>query len=254
MTSSGMRRGLIIAILMTTTHWLSNACSCIAIHSFCEAVLRAQGWDPDRNLVAMGRIVDEIVVGPFRTDKVLMITKSYYNPLEVKVIRIIDGNGADCGRSMDDYLIGDEVVFETVVVSDSIHRCSFSICSPAPLRIKGNRVIGHITKSEEQVMSLTRFENLADCLGNAVPIILYPNPATIEVRISRKALVNQSDFESVVVIDALGRTVYDKKLSPDERMMTHLSIQVRDWPKGVYFVRVHLQEQYFVKPLLVNNA
>ena len=70
---------------------------------------------------------------------------------------------------------------------------------------------------------------------------MYPNPVRDDVFINAGANIQKIEVNSI-----LGRLI--RKYGNINR--THFSFSVKDLPKGTYFVRVFLNNDYFVKKVI----
>ena len=152
-----MCRTLLVSLCFVINTHQVIACSCFEIKSFCESVTFALQWDSSNTLVARGQFVEEVFVNQYCTDLIFEVNESYHNTRHLTSVRIMDGNGADCGRSLMDYQIGDELIIQSHIWFDTMAFGQFNICYPAPLRVKGKQVEGRILSEKEERMTLSKF-------------------------------------------------------------------------------------------------
>lgn len=126
--------------------------------------------------MARGKIVETIFVNEYRTDRIFEVTESFLNPQAKELVGVREGNGADCGRSLSDYHVGDELIVHMHIWMDTVPMSSVSTFRPPPLRVKGNRVEGRIISEGNDQMSLARFRRLSGCHFGSFSFGIFPNP------------------------------------------------------------------------------
>ncbi len=78
-------------------------------------------------------------------------------------------------------------------------------------------------------------------------IICSPNPAHNRVRIDWQGQMPEEEVLALDVLDALGRNQYHQQQAQNNQY-----IQVGDWPRGVYFIRVFTRQGAFSQKLLLD--
>ncbi len=223
--------------------------------TFCETAQRYLEWNYDQTLIVRGVVGKEIVVNEYRTDRIFKISESFHNPRGLSEVRIREGNGADCGRSLTDYGKGDELIIAISIWEDSLDIGQFSICDPAPLRVKNGKVSGMITEQGDQQLSLGQFRSLGTCgHTGTLGISLFPNPAheqvTLAITTSGRDL---SALQKVEIRDVSGRLLYRYPLSKEEKTRPNLVISTEDWPSGFYFASLYQNEQSGIIPIVITH-
>ncbi len=222
--------------------WEAHACSCVLIESFCQLVSQyLPSDDDDRMVVVRVRVVDKVpsrLHDSFSNDLMVEVLESYYNPRSITSIQIRSGNGADCGRSLDSYDVGDQLIFAEWIRTDTFATAQFSICSPEPLRVRKNRVEGRISEPRVQSVSLLEFRTLNNCTHALLRAGVYPNPAHHTLHIHLPPRQMNSRVEHIAIYDAIGRRVLQKNLTERDTSETIFSMDVSQWPAGVYLVSV----------------
>ena len=241
--------------LLLACGWLQAiACSCIGISTFCDAINQSKEWNVENLVIARGIVTGEVPINEYRTDKTFRITKAYYNPLGIEDFQIREGNGADCGRSLENLQIGDELIILTSVHQDSVFLLgSLSICMPAPLTVHGNKVTGYITRDEDHTMSISRFEKLHNCVGAAIAISIFPNPTSDVIRVHKFGKLGESNIANIEVFDVLGRLTFRHTLTSEERESPEFRMDARNWPAGTYFVAVANSEGKSIESVVVSH-
>jgi hypothetical protein len=219
------------------------ACTCLPIHTFCETVDRFLEWDPENTLVVRGTIIEKIKVGDYRTDRLIHIDESFYNPAGLTEIRIREGNGADCGRSLEEFSIGDELIFVTSVWMDTTNLGSFSICTPAPLQLVGNQVRGRITRDHEQSITLDAFRRLSECHLEVAEFVHFPNPASDIVYFEHVGQGQAPGIVNIEVYDITGQKIHDQPVE-NGAYPTRFMLGLDKFPSGQYYARVRLVQGY----------
>ncbi len=240
----------LLSLIFVAMFSYSQACTCLPIKSFCEQVVRGLDWDSSHLIIARAVLVEKVKVDRYRTDAIYQILESYYNPRNLSSVRIRDGNGADCGRTMNPYQKGDELIFVTSVWDDSDAMGQFSICSPPPLVVKGNKVHGHVFQDKEVSLSITKFRDL-DCLPNSPSISFYPNPTSSELHIVDIQRTESQPVIQVEVYDMMGKRMMQRRPTIDEVNNGSVMIEVSDFPEGTYFLSLITGQNRRTEPFMV---
>ncbi len=243
--------GMLIASGLHLTIW---ACSCLPVETFCNEIDRAQANDLDQLVVVRGVITEEIFVNEYRTDRIFEIKESFINPKQLTSFRVKEGNGADCGRFLgDDYQVGDELVVVVYLWHDTTLITHFSECSPAPLRVRGNKVTGKITEQRDQTMTLSQFRKLESCFSNNIAVTIFPNPVTELLTIQKIRSEEGLSYLEIEVFDLLGRLVFRHTLDATEQRQPVFELSTQQWPEGSYLVALKNHNGQMTKPITVTH-
>lgn len=245
-----MKQIILLVLLLTINYLDANACSCLPPTSFCEQTAKLIEWNPENVIIVRGEVVDVVRV-EHRRDLIIQIHESFYNPQNLKQIRIKDGNGADCGQNLEHYKKRDELIFMTGIYQDEGMMGQFSYCNPGPLIVSKNRIRGRITSSEyDEEMSLNSFRNLL-CIPSTDYISFYPNPTRDQIQIVASEIPETSGIETFL-INALGQIVLQHRPTIEERQMGSWTIPVQHLPEGTYFLHIiDSRNRRQVSPLIV---
>ena len=225
---------IILIIILLSVHLHAYTCSCVPLKSFCDQSAKLIEWSPEHVIIVRGEVIDVVRV-EHRRDLIVQIHESFYNPQNLKQIRIKDGNGADCGQSLENFEKGDELIFMTGIHEEEGIMGQFSACYPGPLVVNRNRVRGRITSSEyDEDMSLNSFRNLP-CIPSSDHISFYPNPASHQIQVVASEMPDNSGLETILV-NSLGQIVLQYSPTSEERQVGHWSIPVQHLPQGTYFL------------------
>lgn len=231
-----MKQIILFIILLTINYLDANACSCLPPKSFCEQSAKLIEGSPENIIIVRGQVVDVVRV-EHRRDLIVQIHESFYNPQNLKQIRIKDGNGADCGQNLEDFKKRDELIFMTGIYRDEGMMGQFSYCNPGPLIVNKNRVRGKITSSEyDEDMSLNAFRNLL-CIPSTDYISFYPNPTSDQIQIVASEVPDTSGIKTFL-INALGQIVLQHRPTSEELQMGNWTIPVQHLPGGHYFLHI----------------
>lgn len=228
-----MKRILLLSLMLLVIQVDSYACSCVPLKSFCEQSTHLIEWNPEDVIIVRGEVVD-IVKVQHRRDLIIQIRESFHNPRSLGMVRIRDGNGADCGQSLDSYRKGDDLIFMTNIYDDDGVTAQFSTCYPGPLVVDKNRVRGTITSTQTEEMSLIKFRNL-NCVPTSDHISIFPNPTSDQIHIVSSELSDTSVLE-IYLINSMGQRVFQYRPTAEEKLLGSWTIPVRQLPEGTYFL------------------
>ena len=218
---------------------VSWGCSCYGYASFCEQVGNYLSYDSSSVLVVRAKVRKiSAREDPWGRRRIvtLQILESFHNPHSHSTIHIREGNGADCGRSLQDYEKGDELIFAVWINSDTSIVSQFSICAPEPLRVRENKVSGKIRNAEDQKMTLSQFRKLNQCITSPLTIDIFPNPAYDQIHLRYLRNNKVPETTDVAIYDLRGTLIYKTTFRNDGSDMN--TIAVSQWPSGLYIVRV----------------
>lgn len=210
---------------------------------FCETVSTYQPNDVDKRLLVVRATLVDTTLTSYEeqyTDLILTfkILESYYNPRSLSKVQIRSGNGADCGRSLHHYEIGDQLIFAVWIWIDTVATAQFSICSPPPLTVHLGRVKGRINRTEDHSIPLWRFTELFNCVTDPLHFEVFPNPAHEVLQIKKSGFRETHDIRDIQIHNAYGMLVYHRSpaiVEQDERIF---AIDVSHWPAGLYTITV----------------
>ncbi len=201
----------------------------------CAAINYAVNENGEDMVIARGLIVQTVKVNENRRDILIKVLESFYNPKGMELLRIRDGNSANCEFELDSYDIGDELIFFTAKNRSRYDYPNFGHCHPSgPLRVSGELVSGFITEKRSETMTLDQFRNLG-CIPPSDFITLYPNPVANTLTLRSTALTQASDVE-IDVINPMGQNFYTYRLTEEDKEMAEYQLDVRDWPVGTYYL------------------
>lgn len=227
----------------------SYSCSCIPPKSFCDQVVQSLEWNTDHLVVVRGKIVD-IKREQHRRDLIIEIKESFHNPQNLHQIRIMDGNGADCGQNLDPYGRGDELIFMTYISEESGAIGKFSICDPGPLVVRNNRVSGRITGDQIDEISLNTFRKL-NCIPPSDNISIYPNPASDLIHIVAEELWESSRME-IYLYNLAGQRILQYLPSAEEKIRGSWTIPLPNLAQGTYYLNsVGPNNKHSVSPVTI---
>jgi len=250
-----MMRNLLLLIsfaffFMANSGW---ACSCIGDTTFCTTLVRDNGYALDGFPDAKPALVVKGVK-----------TEDYYFGMRFKVLEVIRGteereiitvwgdNGALCRQYVGGYGESDTVILAlhntdfsgNVVIGDHPEGLEqegdyhLSVCGVYSLFYENGKVIGQITKGEEQIMNFEEWQQLT-CLdivsgSTEVPPIqfeLYPNPTDAQLFLQLQ-FANPNAFQ-LSVYNAQGVKLIAEWLSD---FPNQARIDTQHLPIGVYFL------------------
>lgn len=76
----------------------------------------------------------------------------------------------------------------------------------------------------------------------------YPNPATNQISIDYQLF--EAKYGELSIVNALGQVVYQSNLSADDNIQL-LSIDVKDWARGAYMIRIATENSVLTRRLLL---
>ena len=237
-----MIKALCVSILLLLAD-LGLACTCAATHTFCETVSSYQPNDVDKRLlVVRATLVDTTRTSYEEHYTDLMLTfkiiESYYNPRSLSEVQIRSGNGADCGRSLHHYEMGDQLIFAVWVWVDTGATAQFSICAPPPLTVQLGRVRGRINRTEDHSVPLWRFTELFDCVADPLHFEVFPNPAHDVLQIKKSGFRETHDIKDIQIHNAYGKLVYRRTPTIDDQDKRIFEVAVDHWPVGLYTITI----------------
>ena len=108
---------------------------------------------------------------------------------------------------------------------------------------------GWINKEQFNILIDETFVTNTQELEEKIGLLIYPNPADQQINLQ----MNLSDFKDswLEVFDGLGRVVYNQKLAGFNA--ENISLQVADWPNGMFVVRIKTQEGIISRKVLVQH-
>ncbi|NND05127.1 MAG: T9SS type A sorting domain-containing protein [Saprospiraceae bacterium] len=182
----------------------------------------------------------------------LQILESFHNPHSHSTIIIREGNGADCGRGLQDYEKGDELIFAVWINADTSTTTQFSICAPEPLRVRGNKVRGKIQSAEDEKMILSQFRKLNHCIASPLNIDVFPNPAYDQIQIRYLDKDKIPETTDVAIYDLRGTLIFRNTFRNDGGVMN--SVEINQWPSGLYIVRIEDANSVSTIKIMVNRG
>ncbi len=232
-------RRFLASIVVILMHLPLIACSCILIESFCEAVNRGKEWSPQMTMAIRYVKVKDVPVDDYRTDMIFEITESFYNPMNLKTVRVLDGSGISCTRPVHDYDIGEELVLHLWLFVDSTEILgSISSCQPPPLKVKGDNVTGAISRGVER-LSIPQFRKLLHCGFETKTFTIYPIPASESIMLAYNDRFVLSGT-NILIVNAMGQHFLSSQIREEDA--TSMSISVSDLPPGMYYLRAFANE------------
>jgi len=90
-----------------------------------------------------------------------------------------------------------------------------------------------------EVFSFTSYPNALDSLNDESRTLIYPNPASNYLFIK-----SDKEVSKVEISDFFGKLLLSTKGIND--------INILQWPKGIYFVRIYLEDKFITKKLIKN--
>ncbi|MEM1321670.1 MAG: T9SS type A sorting domain-containing protein [Bacteroidota bacterium] len=212
--------------------FLSTACSCIDIPTFCETI--TYGGDGE---VTVGLIVRARKTKTLNDGMVVEIQDVLYGEESDGSLIVRDGNGADCGLHTGVFEENEELILALHRFGE---RYSISICGHNFLRIEDNTVRGNI-KPGINNLSYEQFLRTVDCgdlkFSRLEDILkVYPTltrgPVQLESRAERNDLRLRYN-----VYNALGRLMIQSNefaLAPSASEF----IEMGNLAKGIYMVEL----------------
>jgi hypothetical protein len=81
--------------------------------------------------------------------------------------------------------------------------------------------------------------------GLSFPLLIFPNPVTDKFEIHNQ----QSEIEMIEIYDAFGRSIFKSHIS---HLISHISIDVSSWSRGVYFVKCFSGNKFSCAKVVLN--
>lgn len=246
-----MKKAFTSFLLLLGLFQKAQACDCIFIPTFCEAITYENN----------GQVLDYLSV--YR----IKVTAATNNGLNVFVAQtfsgenlvghnlfIQDGSGADCVLFASFHLqVDSEYIIAAQRMGDTLR---LSECAVSFLAIENGEVKGAIAPGVTEV-AVSVFQNVANC-GDLSPsevvepgvlsgLMMRPTLTSNFVEI-RTSSTQQADLK-LAVFDAVGRLVF-RAGYPGFGFYTPAKVDLKDWSDGVYFLHFEAGGERFTQKVM----
>jgi hypothetical protein len=112
----------------------------------------------------------------------------------------------------------------------------------------GSDQFSRIDSGTNFVFRIKKYNGIAE-FSSYEPLKAYPNPTTGMVNIELRNLQNTPG--EIRIMDALGKLVYENTLSKNDQFLNTLSVDLSDYPKGLYMITLRSGDKIGLSKILL---
>jgi hypothetical protein len=222
------------SLILTLSCFLTEAvaCDCTCCLTFCESITQLDNQDVRIHLV---RVLEKSSAGIDIDVLQTFIGES----LEGQETFVINGNGADCTMTTNQFLVGEKYILLLSPLSDDVWY--LSECSMPFLAVENDMVIGSIAEGLNQVALENFPATIQNCFSTSpstepqanISFSVNPTAAYDFVTIKTQGLAPTNFI--LHVLDSSGKLIHQAIL-PTGSISTE--VQISRWRAGIYFFKI----------------